>query len=120
MSAEIDHERAEALFSDAVDETLPAAERAALDAHLAGCERCRGELEAFKRTIAAIHGAAREAPSPEFMDSLRAQIRTRSRGRFFGERKRSYRLEIASLVTLVIALAIYVALHLARPMLGAP
>ncbi len=54
------------------------------------------------------------------MDSLRAQIRTRSRGRFFGERKRSYRLEIASLVTLVIALAIYVALHLARPMLGAP
>jgi hypothetical protein len=66
-----------------------------------------------------MHGGAASpsaSPSPEFMDTLRSQIRDRSRGRFFGGRRRSYRLEIASLITLLIAVTVYVALSMLQPM----
>ena len=120
-----EHEQAQSEFSDYVDGELAAPARAAVDQHLAGCAACRAELASFQSTIAALHGAAHAAPSsatpsPEFMDSLREQIRTRSKGRFFGGRRRGYRLEIASLVMLVVAVTIYVALQLASPMLMAP
>ncbi len=120
MSA-MDHARAEELFSAYVDGELAPADRAALDEHLGACERCRGELDLFQKTVGAMHSAGASAPpsgpSAEFMDALRAQINTRSRGRFFGKRPRSYRLELISLVTLVIALTIYVVLSLAQPLL---
>jgi len=112
-----EHTRAQEGFSDYLDGTLPAAERSALEQHLAGCAACSKELTDLRQTMSAIKAAPREAPSPEFMDSLREQIRTRSRGRFFGGQRRSYRLEIASLVTLVIALIIYVVLQMVQPLL---
>jgi anti-sigma factor RsiW len=115
----MDHEAAQALFSDYLDGELAAAERAQVDAHLADCIPCRSELEDMKRTLAALRGAKVEAPpevSPEFMDELRSQIRTRSKGRFFGDKKRSYRVEIASLVTLLVATTLYVILSLVQPM----
>jgi anti-sigma factor RsiW len=109
------HAAAEAKFSDFVDGELSAAERTELEQHLAGCERCRAELESFKKTLSAVHGAHAAAPSAEFMDSLRSQIRERSRGRFFSGKRRNYRLEIASLVTLLIAVTIYVVLSMLQP-----
>jgi anti-sigma factor RsiW len=115
-----EHARFEAQFSDYVDGELAPAERSALEAHLAGCARCQGELEALRRTITAMRGGAAPTPSPEFMDSLREQIRTRSRGRFFGGKRPTYRLEVASLITLIIALVIYLALRAAQPFLIAP
>jgi len=120
-----EHEAAQSEFSDYVDGELAAPARAKLEQHLAGCAICRDELVSFQSTVAALHGTAHAAPSsvtpsPEFMNSLRAQIRTRSKGRFFGGQRRSYRIEIASLVMLVVAVIIYVTLHLASPMLTAP
>ena len=112
-----EHTRAQAQFSDFADGTLAAADRAALEQHLAGCAACKGELDAFQKTMAALRGHKADTPSPEFMTSLREQIRTRSRGRFFGDRRPTRWLEVASLVTLVIAAAIYVALKLAQPLL---
>jgi len=40
-------------LSDYVDAHLPAAERARLDEHLAGCPQCVDYLENFKATLAA-------------------------------------------------------------------
>src|SRR5262245_50514172 len=41
---------------------LPADARASVDAHVAGCERCRSELEGFERTRAVARRALDEAP----------------------------------------------------------
>jgi anti-sigma factor RsiW len=111
------HDRAMAQFSDYLDATLGADERKQVDQHLEGCAPCRAELEALRTTLQAMRGAARPEAPPEFMDELREQIRTRSRGRFFAGKRRSYRLEIASLVTLVIALVIYIVLQMVQPLL---
>ena len=112
------HEAAQAEFSDYCDEELAPPARAALEAHLAGCAPCRAELDAFRRTLAAMRGAAAAPPAapPEFLDDLKAQIHRRSRGRFFGQRRRGYRLELFSLVMLIVALTIYVALRMAQPL----
>ncbi len=113
-----EHTRAQAQFSDLLDGALAAPDQAALEQHLAGCPACKAELDVFQQTMQALRGGRpADTPSPEFMTSLREQIRTRSRGRFFGERRPSRRLEIASLVTLVIAATIYVVLRLAQPLL---
>lgn len=119
----MDHAAAQALFSDYADDELSAADRARLDEHLHGCEACRGELATFESTLAALRANKAEASAdlgPEFMDNLRSQIRVRSRGRFFGDpsqaKKRSYRIEIASLITLLLATTIYVVLSLVEPM----
>lgn len=111
------HDRAMAAFSDYLDGSLGADEKAKLEQHLAGCAPCRAELDALQQTLDAMRGTSRPEAPPEFMDGLREQIRVRSRGRFFGERRRSYRLEVASLVTLVIAVLIYVVLQMVQPLL---
>ena len=117
----MDHARAEELFSAYADGELPGAARTELEAHLAGCEGCRKELADFRATLDAMHGAVNSAgstgPSPEFMNKLRTQINVRSRGRFFGGRRPGRGLEIASLVTLVIAVTVYVVLSLTHPLL---
>ena len=41
---------------------LPAAARASVDAHVAGCARCRGELEGFEKTRAVARRGLDEAP----------------------------------------------------------
>ncbi|MEO6950270.1 MAG: zf-HC2 domain-containing protein [Polyangia bacterium] len=111
----MDHEATQALFSAYVDGELTAAERAVVDAHLAGCEACTAELATFRSTLAAMRGAVPVAPPDAFMDELKAQIRARSRGRFFGARRRGYGPEIASLVTLLIAVGVYVLLSVMQP-----
>ena len=115
----MDHEAAQASFSDYLDGELAAPERQRVDEHLKGCDACRADLDDMRRTLAALRGAKVEAapePSPEFLDNLRSQINTRSKGRFFSGKKRSYKVEIASLITLVLATTIYVVLSLFSPM----
>lgn len=111
----MDHEAAQALFSAYVDGELTAAERAVVHEHLAGCAPCTTELASFRSTLEAMRGAVPVAPPDAFMDELKAQIRTRSRGRFFGQRRGGYGLEIASLVTLLIAVGVYVLLSVMQP-----
>lgn len=115
----MEHEAAQALFSDYLDDELSAPDRATVEAHLSGCERCREELNDLRKTLAALRGSKVELaaePSPAFLDNLRSQINVRSRGRFFSGKKRSYRVEIASLVTLLLATTLYVILSLVSPM----
>ncbi len=115
----MDHEAALASLSDYLDGELGTTERERVDAHLSGCDACRAELEDMRRTLSALRGAKVEAapePSPEFLDNLRSQINTRSKGRFFSGKKRSYKVEIASLIALVLATTIYVVLSLVSPM----
>jgi anti-sigma factor RsiW len=112
--ASMDHEAAEALFSAYADGELRGEEKAAFEAHLAGCAECRAELASFEETLRAVHEAPPVAPPDEFVDALKARIHERSRGRFFA-RKRGYGLEIASLVMLAIAVTVYVVLRMADP-----
>ena len=111
----MDHEAAQALFSAYFDGELTPDERTVVDAHLAGCEGCTRELATFRSTLQAMRAATPIAPPDAFLDDLKAQIRTRSRGRFFGARRRGYGLEIASLVTLLIAVGVYVLLSVMQP-----
>ena len=111
----MDHEAAQALFSAYVDGELTPAERAALDEHLGGCAPCTAELASFRQTLSAMRGATPVASPDAFMAELKAQIRTRSHGRFFGARRQGYGLELASLVTLLIAVGVYVLLSVMQP-----
>jgi anti-sigma factor RsiW len=51
-------------LQDALDGRLPAAERAAVDAHLAECERCRRREQALRWTKVRLAGAADALPVP--------------------------------------------------------
>lgn len=57
-------------FSPYLDERLSADQRAALEAHLAGCTRCAGELAALKRVM----GALRSLPPVEAPSDLLAGV----------------------------------------------
>ena len=43
---------------------LPADARATIDAHIAGCARCRAELEGFEKTRAVARQALDDSPPP--------------------------------------------------------
>ena len=58
------HEELELLLPWYVNGTLEAAERAALDDHLAGCPRCRAELAREEGLAAALRAAEDVAPAP--------------------------------------------------------
>ena len=58
------HEELELLLPWYVNGTLEAAERAALDDHLAGCARCRAELAREEGLAAALRAAEDVAPAP--------------------------------------------------------
>lgn len=45
-------------FSELVDERLDAADRAAVDTHLVGCDACRTELERFRATVTLVRSLA--------------------------------------------------------------
>ncbi|HEX5758721.1 MAG TPA: zf-HC2 domain-containing protein, partial [Thermoanaerobaculia bacterium] len=57
------HEQLERLLPWYVNGTLEAGERAALEAHLAACARCRGEVAREEGLAAALRGAEDVAPA---------------------------------------------------------
>jgi len=70
----------EELLSASLSGDLTAAERSALDAHLAGCDRCRATMEAFaeeRRLIAGLHGGV---PPRDLAIRVRAGIEGRRPG----------------------------------------
>jgi anti-sigma factor RsiW len=96
-------------FSDYLDGALPAPRRAELEAHLAACDRCRGEYERFREAVAQVALLGR-APAPrDFDDRVAETIRRRSAGRFFGRRAFGDRVpfEMLAAVALVALLVLY-------------
>lgn len=113
----VDHAQAQELFSAYWDDELPKDQAAALEEHLKGCAECTRELDAFEKSVNALHAVHKMAAPQAFTEGVRDRIRKRSRGRFFGPRKLPDRLplEILSLVMLGLILAIYLALQFMAP-----
>jgi putative zinc finger protein len=63
------------LFSAAVDETLAPAERASVDAHLAGCPDCRRELARFRATVGLLRAVEPVRAPVGFVDRVLAAAR---------------------------------------------
>ena len=61
---------ARALFSDLIDDELPAGERAAADTHLAGCLECRNELDRLSRTVSMMRALPPERAPVGFVDRV--------------------------------------------------
>jgi anti-sigma factor RsiW len=96
-----------------VDDALEGEERAALDAHLTGCEECRAQLEEEHHIRASLRGL----PAPEPTFGLEQRVRRRLRGR--GRLSAAVRLLLPLAAVLMVALwargyAPFVAWELAR------
>ena len=72
-------------FSAYLDGDLSGPERAALEGHLASCAPCKTQLAQLRATLGRLGGLRAKAPGT-FLADIQHQIRTRSRGRFFGHR----------------------------------
>jgi hypothetical protein len=108
----MDHGQAQEQFTDFVDGTLPARDKAALEQHLAACIQCRTELESFRRAVGSLGKLKQSAPA-NLLPSIHEQIHKRSRGRFFGKRWKLYGripFEWVSLATIIAMLIYYIAM----------
>ena len=61
-------------LSDYVDDEVAGAERAALEAHVAGCAACRGVLEELRRVVARAHALEDRAPARDLWGGIARQI----------------------------------------------
>jgi anti-sigma factor RsiW len=97
-------------FSDYHDGSLAADRRAAVDAHLQSCARCRTEYESFREAVAQVGLLGRAAAPRGFDHRVADAIRHRSGGRFFGRRAFGDRVpfELLAVVGLAVLVAIYV------------
>jgi anti-sigma factor RsiW len=62
-----------------LDDALPAADRARLEAHLAGCEDCTAYVAQFTQTIRALGALPDEELDPATLDTLLAVFRDGAR-----------------------------------------
>jgi anti-sigma-K factor RskA len=86
-------------------DALDAEERAAFEAHLGSCPRCRDELASFWRTAGALaYAAAGPAPSPELRGRLLARARA-ERPNVVPLRPRAWALPAVGAVAAVAAVA---------------
>src|SRR5262245_2563512 len=72
---------ARGMFSDLTDQALTAAERAACEAHLAGCPDCRRERDALQRMLARLHDMPRRRAPAGFVDRVLGAVQPPSRHR---------------------------------------
>ena len=71
------HSRLRSLLSDYVDGQVTESERDRVDAHLAGCERCRSELEGLRATVGLL-GALPELRVPRSFALRESPVRVTS------------------------------------------
>ena len=77
-----DHDRAQALFGQLVDEELAPAEEQALRSHLDACADCQHELERYARTVTLVRSLERERAPAELAAQVLKRVRRRRRGLF--------------------------------------
>jgi hypothetical protein len=82
----MEHEKAQELLSCYVDKTLDAESSKKLEAHLEGCEECRGDLELLKKTLQVV-GEIQPAQAPSDF-SARLRRKARKAGLFERHRRR--------------------------------
>jgi anti-sigma factor RsiW len=58
------------LVTGYLEGTLPEAERARMDAHLAECDGCSGYLEDMRRLVGSLHETPEPPPDDETRDAL--------------------------------------------------
>jgi anti-sigma factor RsiW len=85
VTGQSEHAKVQDTFSAYLDGELEPAAKKAVDQHLGGCIQCRTQLEHFRTTVGRLGGLRERAPG-SFLPDIQRQIRTRSRGRFFGRR----------------------------------
>jgi anti-sigma factor RsiW len=71
----MDHERARASFTCHHDGDLPDGARRELEEHLAACQDCRAEWEAYQRTVGEVSGLRMLAPPDDFAANIAQKIR---------------------------------------------
>ena len=111
MIQRVEHDEAQGLFSDFVDDELDAGVRASLASHLEGCADCRAALESFKTTVTGLRRLSAPPPAEDILQRVRQKIRKRSRGRYFrrGFALGGYRFpyELLALLMLLLLLVVY-------------
>jgi hypothetical protein len=68
------HERVVSLLSDYLDGALPGRQAARVEAHLAGCERCRASLVALERTVGLLRSLRGGVDAPDLVGPVMARI----------------------------------------------
>ena len=110
----MNHAEVKERFSAYRDGELPPAEAEAVRAHLGECKDCKREFDEFGQTVSSLIRLKSSAP-PDFMRSLKGEIRKRSRGRFFARKPPRFPLEVISLITLMLMLVVWLFLRVSEP-----
>lgn len=76
-------ESAQRMVYEAVDRALSQEERRLLDAHLAGCERCRSEAAVLDALIETVETTPAVEPSEAFLSNVMEQLPAPSRSSWF-------------------------------------
>lgn len=101
-----EHAAVEAEFSDYHDKALSTDRVREVQAHLATCDRCRGEYARFEKALGALSGLLRVPAPTDLQDQVAATIHRRSAGRFFGRRHLPFQM-IAVLSLIALATVYY-------------
>lgn len=120
MAEVVDHEAIRELLGAYVLDAVSADETSLVDAHIRGCEECRGEVDALRDVVGQL-GGGEEAPPEDVWDRISERISTnppsdlatlREARRPLRDR-RLVRLSVAALVVVVAGLAslAYLAVH---------
>ena len=87
-----------------VEGLLDARERAHVDAHLAGCDRCRDEVAAMRSLLSAMRALPRDiAPDIDLRPGIRAALREREQAEQRRRWSRSLRVPLAAAAVLLVA-----------------
>lgn len=70
----MNHSRAQKLLSDFLERDLGESERAALEAHLAGCSACDADLEGLRETVAMLRDLPAPEPPPFLVTRVMARV----------------------------------------------
>ena len=76
-------ESALSMVYEAVDRALSPEERRLLDAHLAGCERCRSEVAVLDALIETVESTPRSHPTEAFLSNVMERLPAPSRSSWF-------------------------------------